>query len=193
MNPEKYNPDISWCLPDKKHFWSRAGLRLSRTSANLELVIKANHLYLLAIKYIDPVIYHLTAPAGFFPARLIPASFENIKSLTVFASTLGQRLDRLINDLGEKNHALEVLLLEAWGSESLETLNRSFDCYLRKNFGPGTRRFSPGYGSVEIRMNSFLVRQLLRIPESEIEVLESGVMLPRKTTTCLIGWYHEQK
>ena len=40
-------------------------------------------------------------------------------------------------------------------------------------------------------MNRFIIKELLNI--EEIEVLESGVMLPRKTTTCLIGWYHEKK
>ncbi len=193
MVPEKLKPDRDWCLPDKKNFWARAGLSLHRQNLSAELIIKANRLYLLAIDYIDPVIHSVTAPVDFFPKSLIPDSFENIKNLTVFASSLGKKLDGLIEEFSEKNQALEVLFLDAWGSESLETLNRKYDHYLRQQNGPGTRRFSPGYGSVSLLMNSFIIRELLHIPEQEIEVLGSGVMLPRKTTTCLIGWFYEKK
>lgn len=193
MVKEKLKPDKDWCLPDKKNFWARAGLSLHQQPLSPELIIKANRLYLLALDYIDPLIHTITASVDFFPDSLIPDSFKNIKNLTVFASSLGRRLDDLIEEFSERNQALEVLFLDAWGSESLETLNRNYDHHLREKYGSGTRRFSPGYGSVSLLLNSFIVRELLQIPEQEIEVLGSGVMLPRKTTTCLIGWYDGKK
>jgi len=54
----------------------------------------------------------------------------------------------------------------------------------------GTMRFSPGYGNVDVRWNKYIV-ELLNV--EGIEVLSSGIMLPRKTTTCMIGWYDEKR
>ena len=193
MVVEKLCPEKSWCLPEKKHFWARAGLPPALASADHELISQANALYLLALEHIQPLIYYLTAQAHLFPVSLIPDSFGQIESLTVFVSTLGHKIDQLMNDFSRNNQTLELILLDAWSSESLEALNRYFDHHLRQKHGFGTRRFSPGYGSVDMRMNLFIVKELLQVPESEIKVLESGVMLPRKTTTCLIGWHHEPK
>jgi len=78
-------------------------------------------------------------------------------------------------------------LLDAWASEALEALNESFDKELRQKFGEGTMRFSPGYGDVDIRMNQYIVKELIRV--ENVRVLSSGEMVPRKTTTCMIGWY----
>lgn len=46
-------------------------------------------------------------------------------------------------------------------------------------------RFSPGYGDLDILVNREYIR-LLGI-EDEITVLDSGIMIPRKTTTCIAG------
>jgi len=191
MLKETYYPEKVHCLPEKRHFLSRAGLPSSKQLPDTDFQRRANEVYLLAIKVIKPVVFHLTAPVDFFPAELLPESFLNIKDMTVFASTLGPSLDDLINELCQKNQSFQALMLDAWGSESVEALNRHFDEWLRKKYGSGTRRFSPGYGRVDIRMNRFIINELLNI--EEIRVLESGVMLPRKTTTCLIGWYDEKK
>jgi len=48
-------------------------------------------------------------------------------------------------------------------------------------------RFSPGYGDVDIRMNHYIVKELIKV--EKVKVLSSGEMVPRKTTTCMIGWY----
>ncbi len=191
MLKEIYYPEKIHCLPEKRNFLFRAGFPSSKQPAEVDFIKKANEVYLLALGTIKPVVFHLTAPVDYFPPELLPESFLNIKAMTVFASTLGHSLDALINELNEKNLSFEVLMLDAWGSESVEVLNRHFDQWLRKQHGAGTRRFSPGYGRVDIRMNRLIIKELLNL--KEIEVLESGVMLPRKTTTCLIGWYHEKK
>jgi hypothetical protein len=191
MLKEIYFPEKVHCLPEKRNFLSRAGLPSAQQPAEVDFLKKANQVYLLALEVIKPAVFHLTAPVDYFPPELLPESFLNLKALTVFASTLGHSLDDLINELNQKNQSFEAWLVDAWGSESVEALNRHFDRWLRKKHGAGTRRFSPGYGRVDVRMNRFIIKELLNI--EEIEVLESGVMLPRKTTTCLIGWYHEKK
>ncbi len=80
----------------------------------------------------------------------------------------------------------ESYILDAWGSEAVEELNESFDKKLREQYGKGTMRFSPGYGDVDVRMNKYFVKKLLGI--DEIDVLESGILVPRKSTVCMIGW-----
>lgn len=191
MVAKKFYPEKAWCLPDKKNYWARAGLPSSPATIDPKLIIKANAIYLSALEHIQPVVYYLTVRTAQLPSEIIPATFGQVKSITVFVSTLGHKFDSQVNDLTRLGQTLEMFLLDAWGSESLEALNRRFDYHLREKHGAGTRRFSPGYGSVDIRMNSFIIKELLGIPEQEIQVLESGAMLPRKTTTCLIGWQHE--
>lgn len=191
MMTKIFYPEKAWCLPDKKSYWARAGLPSSPATLDPELIIKANAIYLSALEHIQPVVYYLTVKPAQLPSEIIPATFGQVKSITFFVSTLGHKFDSQVNDLNRLGHTLEMFLLDSWGSESLESLNRRFDCHLREKHGGGTRRFSPGYGSVDIRMNSFIIKQLLNLPEQEIQVLESGTMLPRKTTTCLIGWQNE--
>lgn len=184
--PEKIN-----CLPEKKNFLSRAGIPSSNQGLAADLIININNTYLLGWRVIQPIVYYLTAPAHYFLPNLIPENFLNVELITLFASTLGHPLDTLINDFSTKNRIFEAFLLDSWASESIEKLNRHFDWWLRKQYGPGTKRFSTGYGRVDMRLNRLIIDDLLKV--KEITVLESGVMLPRKTTTCLIGWYHEKK
>jgi len=81
---------------------------------------------------------------------------------------------------------LEAALLDAWGSEALEKLNDSFeDVFKKQNNSKLTMRFSPGYGDLHISVNKIYV-ELLGIAD-KVRVLDTGLMIPRKTTACIVG------
>jgi D-ribose pyranose/furanose isomerase RbsD len=46
-------------------------------------------------------------------------------------------------------------------------------------------RFSPGYGDLHITVNK-IYAELLGVTD-KITVLDTGLMIPRKTTTCIAG------
>ena len=79
-------------------------------------------------------------------------------------------------------------LLDAWASEAIEALNSTFDEKLRKQFGQGTRRFSPGYDDIDIRKNYDIVKNLLKTDIVTVNQ-NTGIITPRKSTICMIGWY----
>jgi cobalamin-dependent methionine synthase I len=116
----------------------------------------------------------------------MPESFSQAKKISVFLSTLGPDIVKLVDEYTKAGKVFDAFLLDSWASESLEALNDSFDRKLREEFGEGTRRFSPGYGKVDVRMNRYIVEELLEV--DSVKVLESGFLVPRKTTTCMIGW-----
>ncbi len=183
---QKCFPDKGECLPDKKIVFVRAKAKYSKEIREYpELMQRFNEIFLKALQIIEPQVYYTTVPIDILPEKLIPSVFCGAKKITLFVSTLGSRIDSMIADLFDCGKTFDGFIVDAWASEALEALNESFDGKLRKKFGKGTMRFSPGYGDIDIRMNRFIVKLL----NADVEVLDSGVMLPRKTTTCMIGWY----
>ncbi|AEH50621.1 methionine synthase [Pseudothermotoga thermarum] len=182
---DRYFPEKFEYMPDKKIFLARAGTRYSKID-DPAFLQKINELFLLALTEVKPVVYHETVPIEVLPEQAIPIVFKGVKRVTVFASTLGKDFDELVEDYSKKD-VFSAFILDSWGSEAVEKLNESFDKLLRSRFKEGTMRFSPGYGNVDVRMNKYFVKDLLKV--EEIEVLESGILIPRKSTVCMIGWY----
>ncbi len=191
MRIKKYNPDKFLCVPEKKYFLRRAGLpeKAELYKSDSKLLNKLNFVYTQGLQIIKPELFHLTEKTSRLPAALIPEKFSLAVSFSIFISTLGPAFDEYLNNLLDNGNILNAFLLDAWGSEAVETLNRKFDKQLRQQKGQGTQRFSPGYLGIDIRMNRFVIEELFQI--KEIKVLESGILLPRKSTICLIGWYDE--
>jgi len=184
---EVFVPEKVSCMPDKRIFLARAGARYNFLVKEADFLERANKLFLEGFSHIDPVIYHITSDANALPPQLLPSIFQGVKRVTVFISTLGEEIDNLISSYLNQGKTFDAFLLDAWASESLEVMNESFDKELRQQFGEGTMRFSPGYGDVDIRMNHYIVKELIKM--EKVKVLSSGEMVPRKTTTCMIGWY----
>jgi len=182
-----YMPEKKSCMPDKKIFLARAGARYSFLVKERDFMERANRLFLEGFSHIAPVIYHITSDANLLPPQLLPSIFQGVKRVTVYLSTLGEEIDNLIGSYLNQGKTLDAFLMDAWASESLEVMNENFDEELRQQFGKGTMRFSPGYGDVDIRMNHYIVKELIKV--EKVKVLSSGEMVPRKTTTCMIGWY----
>lgn len=187
---EKHLPEAHECMPDKRVLFARLGTRYTAQINDHDFIHRINALFLTALKQIDPAVYHVTIDAETMPIEAIPSTFGDVKKISIFLSTLGIRFDKAIQQLLDQSKTFEATVMDAWGSEALETLNKKFDSFLRNRFGKGTMRFSPGYGNVDIRANRYIVKELLKL--SEITVLDTGVMIPRKTTTCMIGWYCEE-
>lgn len=187
---ELYVPKIEEYMPDKVVFLARMRARYKNIVGETDLLVRFNELFLQGLKISRPIVHHRVCLIEELPSALIPDSFSSVKQVSLFLSTLGKDIDELINSLLEEGKTHDATVLDAWASEALEALNEAFDRRLRERFGDGTMRFSPGYGNVDVRWNKYIV-ELLNV--EGIEVLSSGIMLPRKTTTCMIGWYDEKR
>jgi cobalamin-dependent methionine synthase I len=81
-------------------------------------------------------------------------------------------------------------MMQALGSERVESLCDAFEGYLKERLGEGIAlrpRFSPGYGDLSLEFQRE-VFTLLDCPRSlGISLSESLLMTPEKSVTALIG------
>lgn len=183
---EEYIPQKSNYMPSKQIYLARAGSVYKKIIDDENLNKITTDIYLKGLELARPKLWHCIYEIDKVPNEIIPSKFKGSKKISIFLSTLGEKIDHEIEKLMESNRVLEGTLLDAWASEALEKLNNSYDKKLRRIYGKGTMRFSPGYGDVDIRINKVII-EMLDLTHI-ITVKESGIMIPRKTTTCLIGW-----
>jgi hypothetical protein len=124
---------------------------------------------------------------------VVPKEFKGIRYITVYVSSLGKVIDTVIQEKFALKETAFPVLLDAWGSEALEQLNERFDRDIRQG-KKGTRRFSPGYGDVDIRKNFPLYEYLVRNKGEEVGRRitvnpDTGILIPRKSTIGMIGWF----
>ncbi len=187
MKSEVFIPEKSDIMPSKKLFLYRAGFKGRQIEMDDVMKENINSIYLHGLRIARPKLFYKTFRIDEVPEQVIPGIFEGTKRITIFVSTLGYEIDGEIERLFEEGKVLKANLLDAWGSEAVEALNERFDAKLRARNGKGTMRFSPGYGDVDIRVN-FDILELLGVVEV-VSDRKTGILRPRKSTTCLIGWY----
>ena len=107
----------------------------------------------------------------------------------LFAATVGIGMDRLIGKYTRLSPSRAVMI-QALGSERVESLCDAFEGYLKERLGEGIAlrpRFSPGYGDLSLEFQRE-VFALLDCPRSlGISLSESLLMTPEKSVTALIG------
>lgn len=172
-------------MPSKRVYLARAGARYSELVRDESLNEEANRVYLLGLEIAEPVVYWRFVSVEEIPPRLVPSRIGGFDTYVVMVSTLGEKIDRTIEDLSRES-TLRAFLLDSWASEALEKLNNSFQRTFEKTRDVRTSfRFSPGYGDLPLDANADFVDMLsLR---GKIVVLPSGVLIPRKTTACIMG------
>ncbi len=193
---EVFTPDINSVLPSKRKYLFRAGLK-SFPEAHELLGQTVNSMYKIGIKVASPQVIHALFNVQEIEKELIPSNFTRISKISFFASTIGSDIDTQIEEFLKQEKVLEASLLDAWGSESVEALNKWFDTKLRDRYGKGTMRFSPGYDDLDVTKNISLLK-LLQMENNEVIQKDiarihadprSGILFPKKSTTCLIGWF----
>jgi hypothetical protein len=140
-------------------------------------------------------------PPSALPQAFSPSGSAAARLFLFWFSSLGHELDEAVSTDFAQGHPLRGALLDAWGSESLEAFNESIHEALRARalsagWAPlklGTvERFSPGYGEVSVLANadfySLLAEELLlRAPGLSVSP-QTGIMLPRKSTLCVLAF-----
>ncbi len=157
------------------------------------------------LDYVTPTLDLKIVRREILPERIARhESYQGYEYFLVFSATLGEKVDGLIAQYSDPPHhsghasVFRSFFLDSWCSESVEEINKQSDACLNEflnqyegdhldsnPMAQRSRRFSPGYGDLSIMLNHDLTAQL---GLKNIKVIpENGLLLPRKSTICLIG------
>ncbi|MBQ7693431.1 MAG: vitamin B12 dependent methionine synthase, activation domain protein [Oscillospiraceae bacterium] len=118
----------------------------------------------------------------------IQAFLTGCAQAVLFAATLGLEAECLIRRTQLRNMA-DAVLLDAAGSAAIEAVCDAFCADLAAELAPWhlTGRFSPGYGDYPLEEQKAVFRLLDVTRRIGVNLTESGLMIPQKSVTALIG------
>ena len=181
-------------MPRMRSYLVRAGYAATLSKVSPEIMAMAREVYREALEVAEPLAATLDLAADEMPEELVPSALHGSKFFSMMLFSLGEKLDRKIDELFLDGEPLRAVLFDAWGSESVEALADGVDAELRKTHGLGTLRFAPGYGGFDIRRNADWLRTLKKNADFELSVevdAATGIIAPRKSILCMIGWGHD--
>ena len=113
---------------------------------------------------------------------------KDCDQVILMAATLGNSVERLIR----RTQAVDMagaLILDACGSAAIENVCDNLCAELAAGFAPRylTDRFSPGYGDMPLSQQRELFAALDVTRRIGVTLTDSGLMLPQKSVTALIG------
>lgn len=109
------------------------------------------------------------------------------KSIALFASTLGPRVDSLIRREGARN-ALLACALQGAGAAAIESFADKTCIHIHKECKDkiNTLRYSPGYGDVPLEVQKVFFT-LLDCRKIALTLMDTLVMAPEKSVTAFVG------
>lgn len=199
MEREVIRPRPEEVLPDTRRIMARAGCPPDAGEDFAELVaLAATRL----VETAKPVAF--SAELGviaFYADRveldgLVIFSSDMAKKMagaervSLFLATIGPGPEEACRSLSEDKRLSEMFLLDAAASEMIELLMRRAHqgAAARMSGFTGTARYAPGYGDFSLSHQAGIV-EILGGPETGVTVIQDSFMLvPRKSTTGVVGW-----
>ncbi len=116
------------------------------------------------------------------------AFLDGCDQVILLAATLGTGPDSLQRQLRLRDMS-EALILDAAGSAAVENVCDNLCADLAAAFAPRflTDRFSPGYGDFPLSQQIWFFRLLDMNRRLGVCLNESGLMIPQKTVTAVLG------
>lgn len=125
-------------------------------------------------------------PAGEDVGRMLAPCKEAV----LLAATLGAEAERLLLRMQAKD-AVKALILDAVLSAGIEELLDQQEDLLRRELHKAqeylTDRFSPGYGDMPLAQSREICEVLSAQRKIGLNVAASGIMIPRKSVTAIMG------
>ena len=118
----------------------------------------------------------------------VRALLKDCDHVILMAATRGSSVERLIRRAQAVDMA-GALILDACGSAAIENVCDNLCADLAAGFAPRylTDRFSPGYGDMPLSQQRELFAALDVTRRIGVTLTDSGLMLPQKSVTALIG------
>ncbi len=112
--------------------------------------------------------------------------------VSFLVATLGPDLDQLISDLLSQGEYTAAAIADAIGSDAAEQTVNQVNGHLHDEARSEglhlTQRFSPGYGSVPLELQSDWAA-LLQAEQIGVRVTSRHLLVPRKSITAILGWH----
>lgn len=126
---------------------------------------------------------------GFRPeGRDVRLLLSDCRRAVLFGATLGTEAESLVRRRQIKDMS-EALILDCCGSSAIENVCDNFCSDLQEEFSFQylTDRFSPGYGDMPFSQQKSIINILDMPRRIGVTCTESGLMIPQKSVTGLIG------
>ncbi|RQD74170.1 MAG: hypothetical protein D5R97_08225 [Candidatus Syntrophonatronum acetioxidans] len=150
------------------------------------------------INIIDTEVEHarsLIEPKGIYEildARKIKEKrFEDADKIALAVVTIGNKLEKEVQDMFRQGENTRALVLDAVGSvateETANIINRKINKKSEKEGYKTTRRFSPGYGNWKMGGQTLIFKNIKDIEKKlGVVLLSSKIMEPIKSTSFVI-------
>jgi hypothetical protein len=125
-----------------------------------------------------------------FKSQVIAQLLEQCQKVVVFAVTIGNHLEEMVNRLAEDRLILQATVLDAIGSSAVEKLAEFVETSIRdvadaQGFST-SQRFSPGYCDWNIGQQRMLF-WALNGDTADIRLTKTCLMIPQKSISGIIG------
>ncbi len=114
---------------------------------------------------------------------------KDCNKVIIFACTLGIDIEKKIR-LYEKIELTKSIILDACASLLVESLCDDIEKMIKKDLSKDynyTLRFSPGYGDLDISLQSGIIRLLDANRKIGLTCSSNFILMPRKSVTAIIG------
>ena len=125
-----------------------------------------------------------------FKSQVIARLLEQCQKVVVFAVTIGNHLEEMVNQLAEDGLVLQATVLDAIGSSAVEKVAEFVETSIREVAGAQglstSRRFSPGYCDWNVGQQRMLF-WALNGDTADIRLTRTCLMIPQKSISGIIG------
>lgn len=125
-----------------------------------------------------------------FEGESIKELLKTSKSVVLFATTLGSKVDLLISRYSKSNLS-KAVIFDSVASAAVESICEEIEYSIKiEKSEKGlflTDRFSPGYGDLKIQYSKDICRVLDTGRKIGLTTSQTGIMIPRKSVTAIIG------
>ena len=120
--------------------------------------------------------------------RDVPELLKDCRQVILMAATLGSETERLLRQSQSRSMG-EAVILDAAAGAAVENVCDNLCADLAAQFRPRylTDRFSPGYGDFPFSQQRAFFDLLDITRQIGVSLTESGLMLPQKSVTALLG------
>ena len=184
VSREDMMPRLRACL-------TRSGYPLRLSEVSPDVMALAREIYLEAMDLARPAVLTLELSSEDVPAHLLPDALTGATSYNMILISIGSLLPERVAEYFGMEEPLKAVLLDSWGSESVEAVAHNVDRRLRAEKGEGSMCFAPGYGGFDVRKNVDWLEIMRKRSASSLDVAadpSTGILTPVKSILCMIGW-----
>lgn len=123
------------------------------------------------------------------PSQRVAHLLRNSEYAVLFVTTIGPKIEKRIDELFREEKPTEAVILDAIGSEAIESFTNYFVKEVNKLSAKekkATPRFSPGYGQWDVSANKIILK-LLKAERLGVKISSKYMLTPQKTVTGIWG------